>query len=98
MSKSPSKYIFWPYDLYPYFLYGVSSEEKISDGHVLYYIESYQGFVKPSFVLPIQEGEALAKALEELRSNKRRAEKTIHDEFMRLLNSEIKQRGLKEIE
>ncbi len=76
--------VFWPYDLFPYLLYGEASTkvpEKIIGDGVIYYVESYQGFASPSFVLPKKDGENLANLIDELKRQKKLAQKNLDEEY-----------------
>jgi len=78
---------FWEYDLFPYLIWGEISTkvgERVSGGVVSYYIESYQGYVRPLFVLPLKEGKKLATQIDKIKHDKRKAD---NDTFLKCLDA-----------
>jgi hypothetical protein len=66
---SKKKIAFWSYDLFPYYLWGETNGKVDKDGMV--YIDSYQGSVKPAFILSNSAGKVLADQLLKLKQEKR---------------------------
>lgn len=74
MAKKKNKMVaFWPYDLFPYHLWG-EIDTKItpilSKGKMSYYVPDYQGFVSPKFILEGKEAEETISKLQSLKANK----------------------------
>ena len=71
-------YAFWKYDLYPYLLGGAVS-------HMDYdrvYVESYQGWFKPIFLLQAESGKQILDGLKQLDREYAAAKKDLHDDFL----------------
>jgi hypothetical protein len=98
MVYTKHKYMaFWKYDLYPYLLYGEIDEKqptKLWKNKICYYISSYQGYYAPEFILPVKQGQILANLLDELKSQKRNAEKRLLDEYIEHLNRILKENNV----
>lgn len=91
------KMAFWKYDLFPYLLWGEVSNkhnEWIKDGVVLYYVEAYQGYIRPLFMLPLKEGKELSAKIEKLKHDKRKADNDIYTKYVNMLSSEISGAGV----
>lgn len=88
---------FWKYDLYPYLLHGEIDEKqptRLFKGKIGYYISSYQGHFIPEFILPVKEGRILGNLLDELKRQKRNAEKSLLDEYKEHLNRILEENNL----
>lgn len=76
--------MFWEYDLFPYLLWGEIDNkvpEMLWKGKITYYVESYQSYFCPSFILPIKEGQILANLLIELKRQKKLEISKIDEEY-----------------
>ena len=90
-----NKYMaFWKYDLYPYLLCGEINERqpsKLWKNKLCYYVDSYQGYYAPEFILPIKEGKILKNYLDELKRQKKIAMDKLQVEYIEHLNRILKE-------
>ncbi len=85
---------FWKYDLYPYLLHGEINEKimpLLSKNRLCYYIDSYQGYYCPEFIVPIKEGRILGNLIDELKNKERLAQKRLREEYVDHLHRILKE-------
>lgn len=76
-------YAFWSYDLFPYVLGG---KVKKINKEGLVYIDAYQGWFKPLFFLPEEQGINILNKLKEIRIQHDIQQKNLNEIFLRQVN------------
>lgn len=80
-------YAFWKYDLFPYVL-GAPASRMRSNGAV--YVGSYQGYVYPILLLPIEDGELLHKRLKQLTKEYSKAHQDLEKKFCDMIPEQVR--------
>ena len=94
---SKKRMAFWKYDLFPYMLWAEVNDKIVSPEKDAVYVDAYQGFVKPVFVLNNADGKLLSERLASLKSEKREIDTAISERYTGLVNSAINEFASKNV-
>jgi hypothetical protein len=82
-------FVFWNYDLFPYYVGGKATKSKTHNGRMVYYVPSYCMWVDPLIVTDIETGEKFRKELHELTNERWLEEEILKNKYKKLLANKL---------